>query len=186
MFAYWLCAFKSTGRGSELAAVAAKMSKEIYGNSRSEWEGTMPHSSLTEQLGTEEFGKVRQDRFQEVMLEYNNLYGQDVPDEIVALAWNRARFDALQQREDRARRNDALPAAQIAADKEKNNADQKMTRASWTVTRKEENQADMAMYHENRMNAMTEKERDEHREGDRRVQARSGGIRQLSRYKKAQ
>jgi hypothetical protein len=117
MFAYWLCTFKSTGRGSELAAVAAEMSKEIYGNSRPEWEGTMPHSSLTEQLGTEEFGKVRQNRFQEVMLEYNNLYGQDVPDEIVALAWNRDRFDTLQQREDRARRNDALPTAQISADK---------------------------------------------------------------------
>jgi hypothetical protein len=130
MFAYWLCAFGSTGKGSHLFPFAAKLNTDIYGDGQPELMGTLTHSPLTEQLGTEEFGTLRQSRFEDLMVEYHNIYGINVPDDMVMLAWDRYRFDTLRQREDRTRRNDALSAAQVTAGREEKNASQKETRAN--------------------------------------------------------
>jgi hypothetical protein len=103
MFAYWLCAFGSTGKGSHLFPFAAKLNTDIYDDAQPEWMGTLTHSPLTEQLGTEEFGTVRQSRFKDLMVEYHTIYGINVPDDMVMLAGDRSRFDTLRQRQDKTR-----------------------------------------------------------------------------------
>jgi hypothetical protein len=94
------------------------------------------------------------------MVEYHSIYEINVLDDMVMPARDRSRFDTLRQRKDRARRNEALLAAQLVTDKEKGNAEQKETRANWTPARREEDAQYMASYHQNRMAAMADEERE--------------------------
>lgn len=122
MFSYWLGAFDTEGAGSGLAAVAARLGEEMYGNSHTEWSGTLTHSPLTEQLGTEKFGGIRQARFQEHMSALHDEYGDDILDELVEMAWRRSRFDNVSQNQGRTNRRNNQSESKAAEEKAKDKA----------------------------------------------------------------
>lgn len=115
----------------------------------------------------------------------NELYDNEVPQSAIDQAWNRSRHDVVQQRRDRAKRQNALPLSQILADREQKNAEQAETRANWSQERVEEDSRYMATYHQNRINAMTPAERDEHRKKNKESQAKSRAKKKAQK-KKAQ
>jgi hypothetical protein len=150
--------FESTGKGSGLAVVASKMSKKMYGDGLFEWEGTLTHSPLTEQLGTQIYGVARQDRFQEHWAALNDLYAENPPQDMVDQAWKRSRLDNVSQNAGRDRRRNNWSADQVAAEKAKDEVRKAKRKTKETSKSKKETSAYRASYRENILKEMNEEE----------------------------
>jgi hypothetical protein len=164
MFAYWLCAFESTGKGSGLAVVASKLSREMYGDDLFEWEGTLTHSPLMEQLGTQSYGAARQNRFQEHLGALNELYVENPPQNMVDQAWKRSRLDNASQNAGRDRRRNNWSADQVATEKAKDKARKVKRKSKETSESKKETSAYQASYRTNMLKEMNENELEEFKE----------------------
>ena len=152
MFAYWMCAFDSTGKGSKLAVVAEEMGREMYGKGMFDWQGVLSHSPFTEQLGTESYGSVRQTRFDEQMVVLDELYNGDIPEDMIDLAWRRSAKDNVIERQNRVTRDNARSDAERA----ERYAQVNQIRANYTPEQNEESAEKMALYYTNMMEQMNE------------------------------
>ncbi|KAH0364861.1 hypothetical protein KCU65_g6517, partial [Aureobasidium melanogenum] len=173
MFLYWLGAFNTEVAGSGLAAMAARLGEKMYGSSHTGWSGTLTHSPLTEQLGTEESGGVRQARFQEHMSALHDEYGDDIPEEMVEMAWRRSRFDNVSQNQGRTNRRNNQSASKAAEEKAKDKARKAKRMANQTANSKAEEAAYHVTYVQNKKAQMTEEELAEFREKNRLKQTKS-------------
>lgn len=173
MSSYWLGAFNTEGASSGLAATAARLGEKMYGSSHTEWSGTLIHPPLTEQLGTEEFGGVRQARFQEHMSALQDEYGDDIPDDMVEMAWRRSRFDNASQNQGRTSRRNNQSASKAAEEKAKDRARKAKRKAKQTEGSKAEEAAYQVTYAQNRRAQMTEEELAEFEGKNRLKQAKS-------------
>jgi hypothetical protein len=155
---------ESTGKALGLAVVASKMSKNMYGDGIFEWEGTLTHSPLSEQLGTQIYGVARQDRFQEHWAALNDLYAEDPPQDMVDQAWKRSRLDNASQNAGRDRRRNNWSADQIAAEKAKDKVPKAKRKTKETSQSKKETSAYQASYREDMLKEMNEKELEDFKE----------------------
>lgn len=145
MFSYWLCAFYVSGSDFELDLKAESLNKKMYSGIQTKWSGTLTHSSLTEQLGTEEFGGVRQARFQEHMSALRDEHGDEIPDDMIEAAWRRSRYDSVRS------------ASQAGVEKAKDKARKAERKEKQTAQSKAEEAAYEATYAANRKSQMTQK-----------------------------
>jgi hypothetical protein len=164
MFIYQQCVFESTGRDSSLAVVASKMSKKMYGDGLFEWEGTLTHSPLTEQFGTQTYGVARQNRLQEHLTALIDLYAEDPPQDMVDQVWKRSRLDNASQNAGLDRRRNNWSADQIAVEKAKDKVRKAKRKTKETSKSKKETSAYQASYREDMLKEMNEKELEDFKE----------------------
>jgi hypothetical protein len=136
------------------------MSKKMFGDGLFEWEGTLTHSPLTEQLGTQTYCVARQDRFQEHLAPLNDIYAEDLPQDMLDQAWKRSRLDNASQNAGRDRRRNNWSADQVAAEKAKDRVRKAKRTTKETSQSKKETSAYQASYRENMSKEMIEEELD--------------------------
>jgi hypothetical protein len=136
------------------------MNKNMYGDGLFEWEGTLTHSPLLKQLGTQTNGVTRQNRFQEHLAALNDVYAEDPPQDMVDQAWKRSRLDNASQNAGRDRRRNNWSADQVAAEKAKDRVRKAKRTTKETSQSKKETSAYQASYRENMSKEMIEEELD--------------------------